>query len=195
MLGFSAAYAKLRKSCDEPARNVIAATLPAKPIPYVGQLPAVQNPPAAQGGIWQNPPAAPPAAKPETPRSASPAAVLPTQSATVHDDCPLQLAAEPQHVTGKVIGLISDEEASARTQSVEADLGAKISPAYVPLGRVTVEQSPQAGSWSTTTMAAIPEHMAVKIGDMVELSSRHRDQSLPCHFVPWTINRLVDHAE
>jgi hypothetical protein len=195
MQGFSTAYAKLRKSCDDPARNVIAVTLPAKPIPYVGQLPAVLNPPAAQSGFWQNPPAVPPAAKPETARPASPAAVVPTQSAPVRDDCPLQLAAEPQHVSGHVIGFISEEEASARTRSVEADLGAKISPAYVPLSRVTVEQYPHAGNWATTTMAAIPEHMAVKIGDMVELSSRHRDQSLPCHFIPWTINRLVDHVE
>jgi hypothetical protein len=195
MQGFSTAYAKLRKSCDDPAR-LIAATSPAKPIPYLGQLPAVQNPPAAQSGFWQNPRTAPPAAKPETPRPASPAAVLPTQSATLRDDCPLQLAAEPQHVTGKVIGFVPDEEASARTRSVEADLGAKISPAYVPLSRATVEQYQQPGRWSsTTTMAAIPEHLAVKIGDMVELSSRHRDQSLPCHFIPWTIDRLVGRAE
>jgi hypothetical protein len=30
---------------------------------------------------------------------------------------------------------------------------------------------------------------------MVELASRYRDRALPCHFVPWTINRLVDHLE
>jgi hypothetical protein len=44
-------------------------------------------------------------------------------------------------------------------------------------------------------MAAVPENMDVKIGDLVELASRYRDRALPCHFVPWTINRLLDHAE
>jgi hypothetical protein len=44
-------------------------------------------------------------------------------------------------------------------------------------------------------MAAIPEHMAVKIGDLVELNGRHQDESLRCHFIPWTINRVVGHAE
>jgi hypothetical protein len=44
-------------------------------------------------------------------------------------------------------------------------------------------------------MAAIPEHTAVKMGDLVELNSRHRDQSLPCHFIPWTINRRVNHVD
>ena len=41
-------------------------------------------------------------------------------------------------------------------------------------------------------MAVIPEQMTVKIGDVVELNTRYRDASLPCHFIPWTINRLVD---
>jgi hypothetical protein len=44
-------------------------------------------------------------------------------------------------------------------------------------------------------MAAVPEHMSVKIGDTVELNSRYRDPTLPCHFIPWTINRLVDGAK
>ena len=178
MQGFSAAYAKLRRSCDQPATNVIAATLPAKPIPYVGQLPEVQNPPAAQSGFWQNPRAAPPAAKPETAPSAATAAVLPTQPDAVREDCRLNLATEPQHVTGRVIGFISDEEALARTRSVEADLGAKISPSYIPLNRVTVERNPQAGR-STTTMAAIPERMAVKIGDFVEPAAATRIKACP----------------
>ena len=36
----------------------------------------------------------------------------------------------------------------------------------------------------------------VKVGDLVELNTRYRDQSLPCHFVPWTISRqLIDSDE
>jgi hypothetical protein len=44
-------------------------------------------------------------------------------------------------------------------------------------------------------MAAIPEHMVVKIGDTLELDSRHRDPSLPCNFIPWTISKVAEHAE
>ena len=44
-------------------------------------------------------------------------------------------------------------------------------------------------------MAVVPQNTAVKIGDLVELDGRYRDQSLPCHFFPWTINRVVDHIE
>ena len=66
MQGFSTAYAKLRKSCDEPARNFIAGTLPAQPVPYVGQSPAVANSPSpAQTGFSADPRPMPPATKPE----------------------------------------------------------------------------------------------------------------------------------
>jgi hypothetical protein len=35
MHGFSTAYAKLRKACDEPTRNPTAVTLPGLPVPYI----------------------------------------------------------------------------------------------------------------------------------------------------------------
>jgi hypothetical protein len=97
----------------------------------------------------------------------------------------LQLAGAPEHLTGRVTGLLSGEEALAETRKAEAELGAEISPAYVTLKRATVERDP--GSDNRSTTAVIPEHMAVKIGDLVELIGRRRDQSLPCHFIPWTI--------
>ncbi len=79
---------------------------------------------------------------------------------------------------------------------MEAQLGAKVSPDYFSLTRVMVEIEPaEKGATDRTTMAAIPESLAVKIGDLVELDGRHRDQSLPCHFIPWTINRLIDPVE
>jgi hypothetical protein len=96
-------------------------------------------------------------------------------------------------LTGRVVRFVSAGEALSRTERVEADLGAKISPSYVALGHVVVEKYPPGDDWST--MAAVPEGIGVKIGDLVDLDSRHRDQSLPCHFIPWTINRVVDHVE
>ena len=86
--------------------------------------------------------------------------------------------------------MASADEAASRIRRVEADLGAKISPSFESLSRVVVERG---DGWST--MAVVPQNTAVKIGDLVELNGRYRDQSLPCHFVPWTINRVVDHVE
>ena len=68
-------------------------------------------------------------------------------------------------------------------------MGAKISPAYVPLPRVAIEGYPDT---NIKSMAAVPERMTVKIGDLVEVNTRYRDASLPCHFIPWVINRPVD---
>jgi hypothetical protein len=42
------------------------------------------------------------------------------------------------------------------------------------------------------TIAAVPPAMSVKVGDLVELNSRYRDHSLPCQFIPWTDNRVVE---
>jgi hypothetical protein len=196
--GFSAAYPKLRKGCDAAARGTIAlapSTLPAgtalapstMPLGTRSLDPWVQGPLAdATRGASQKAPVAPP---PPRTDPARPDANVSTPAEPMKQSCTLQIADAPQHMTGRVTGFPSGEEVSAATKAVEAQLGAKINPAYLSLKRVTVEAYPQKG-WST--MAAIPEHMAVKADDLVELNSRYRDPSLPCHFIPWTINRRVD---
>ena len=199
MQGFAEAYAKLRKQCDEPNRNAMAAAVPAKLIPYLSrESPAVQYPWAAQPWTdFPNTPAAAPVARPTTPQFASHWAEPPSQSEPDRQGCHLQISIEPQHVRGRVTGFLSGDEALIRTRRIEAQLGAKVSPDYFSLARVMVEIDPADKDRSSdrTTMAAIPEAMAVKIGDLVELDGRHRDQSLPCHFIPWTINRLIEHVE
>jgi hypothetical protein len=112
------------------------------------------------------------------------------QADLTQQSCTAQLPGAPDHVTGRVTQFVPAEQVLSATRAVEAQVGAKISPAYLPLRRAGIEG--QNGSFST--MAAIPEYMTVKIGDLVELNSRYRDASLPCHFIPWTINRLVDRA-
>ena len=71
-------------------------------------------------------------------------------------------------------GFLSDEEALAGTKAIEAQLGADISPAYLSLKRARVEAYTRGDSWNTGV--GIPEHMAVEVGDLVELNSRHRAQ-------------------
>jgi hypothetical protein len=198
MDGFSAAYAKLRKSCDEAARDARAVAL--RPAPWLkpvaipsipGDSKAPWNPPAARGPAFlQNSPAAPIPPATETVQSAPEAVASPTQAEPVQQSCKSQIADAPQHLTGRVTNFISAEQALARTSAVEAELGAKINPAYLSLKRVEVEKFPE----SSITMAAVPENLDVRIGDVVELNSRYRDPSLPCHFIPWTIGRLVGRA-
>jgi hypothetical protein len=110
-----------------------------------------------------------------------------TQQQQVQQSCTASLATAAQHATGLVTGFLTDEQVLAVTRSTEAQSGAKINPAYLRLKHVWV-------SWQngrSVTMAAVPEHMSVKIGVSVELNFRYRDPSLPCHFIPVTINRLL----
>jgi hypothetical protein len=207
MRGFAAAYAKLRKACDVIGRTAAnawlrdqdAAWLSPKPAPLADAvMPLTKRaplawpaPPAANTAAWPwpAPPAADKTAWPWPAPSAANKAAAPTQSESVQKACGLQLADALEHMRGRVTGLLSSEEALAETRKAEAELGAQINPAYVALKQATVERYPRGDNWSTT--AAIPEHLAVKIGDLVELNGRRRDQSLPCHFIPWTIGRRI----
>jgi hypothetical protein len=109
------------------------------------------------------------------------------QSERAQRSCTSQIPDAPQHVTARVTGMVPSEEALAATRTVESQIGAKISPAYLTWPRVNA-QLPT----GQATLAAYPVSMNVKIGDLVELNTRYRDRSLPCHFIPWTINRVVD---
>jgi len=108
------------------------------------------------------------------------------QSQTTQQSCSLQIPNAPEHVTARVTRMVPSEETLAITRTVETQIGAKISPAYIALPRVAAEINP-----GRVTLAAIPVNMTVKIGDEVELNSRYRDPTLPCHFIPWTINRVI----
>jgi hypothetical protein len=102
--------------------------------------------------------------------------------------CSAQIPIAPEHATGVVTGFLNDEQVLAINRFTEAQVGAKVNPTYLPLKHVWV-QNPR-----LKTMAAVPEHMSVKIGDSVELNTRYRDPILSCHFIPWTINHLVNGA-
>jgi hypothetical protein len=100
-----------------------------------------------------------------------------------------QIRDAPQQMTARVVGTVPTAAVLAATKEVESQTGAKISPAYLPLSRVDVQVSPS----GQRTLAAILPDMNVKVGDLVELNSRYRDHSLPCHFIPWTISRVIEH--
>ncbi len=191
MHGFAAEYAKLRKGCDQPIQAPAPMASPTNPTPYIAANSlGVLSGPAVQG--WPKN-SAPPAPEPPRDQSVATAAAAPPQAEPTQGDCDRQLADAPKRSTGRVTALLSGEEASARTERIEAQLGVKISPDYVSLERARVERTLPDGKRST--VVAIPEHLTLKIGDLVEIKSRHKDPSLPCHFIPWIINRLIDHVE
>jgi tetratricopeptide (TPR) repeat protein len=101
-----------------------------------------------------------------------------------------QMPDVPQHVEARVTDTVPTAEVLTITRNVELQTGAKESPAYLGWYRVWAQNSAS----GHRTIAAIPPDMTVKLGDLVELNSRYRDRSLPCHFVPWTINRVIEHA-
>jgi hypothetical protein len=109
------------------------------------------------------------------------------QSERAQQSCTSQIPDAPEHVTARVTGVVPREEALAATRTVESQIGAKISPAYLTWPRVSAQLLT-----GQATLAAYPVSMTVKIGDLVELNTRYRDRSLPCHFIPWTVNRVVD---
>jgi hypothetical protein len=103
--------------------------------------------------------------------------------------CVAQIPGAPDRLTARVTGFVPSEQVLAITKGVEGEIGVKISPTYLPLKRVVVDISGPNGKFST--FAAVPASMTVKTGDVVEVNSRYRDPNLPCHFIPWTITRLL----
>ena len=88
----------------------------------------------------------------------------------------------------RVISTITPEAVLAATARVEARLGAKVNPAYLDWPHVDTVTS----LTGMETIAAVPPAMNVKVGDLIELNSRYRDHSLPCHFIPWTVSRVLE---
>jgi hypothetical protein len=118
------------------------------------------------------------------------AATVTSTAGVTQRSCTAQNPSAPHGYTGVVTGFLTDDQVLTITRLVEARTSSKVNPAYLPLRHVMIK-----GHWqnrSFETMAAIPADISVKVGDAVELSSRYRDPTLPCHFVPWTITRLLD---
>jgi transglutaminase-like putative cysteine protease len=107
----------------------------------------------------------PVATVPIRPAQNPPAAARSANVGAAQQTCAAPMPDAPTHLIARVTGVVSGEQASAATRTVEAQLGAKISPAYVSLQRVAIEGYPDT---NIKSMAAVPERMTVKIGDLVE---------------------------
>lgn len=103
--------------------------------------------------------------------------------------CPAQLPPVAQHYMAQVTRFLTRQEALEATLAVEAQLGARVNPAYLRLRHVYARGYGQ--DTGLATVAAVPDHLSVRTGDTVELGSRYRDPNLPCHFIPWTVSELV----
>jgi hypothetical protein len=93
----------------------------------------------------------------------------------------------PRHYSAKVVALIPEDQVLPVTRTVESQVGAKINPGYLSLKRVGVESADR----RLRTMAALPDNVTAKVGDLVEIVGRYRDPNLPCNFIPWTVTRVL----
>jgi hypothetical protein len=101
----------------------------------------------------------------------------------------MQVPQQPLNVTGRVTGLVTDEEAVGIVRRVEAQVGGKISPAYIHLRRVTMMVYAPAGNY--LSIAAVPDGMKVRVANLVDVNTRYRDPALPCNFIPWIITHVA----
>jgi hypothetical protein len=106
--------------------------------------------------------------------------------------CSLQINTTPTSVAARVTGFVPQDAAVAAIREVEARLGGKISPEYLSLKRISATALQANGNWSTH--ASITGNVLPKIGDVVELSSRYRDPTRPCNFIPWVVKRILKSA-
>lgn len=117
-------------------------------------------------------------------------ASLQGNSATINK-CAMQDPISGPRVIAKVTREISVGETHAATENVEKQIGVKISPAFADLKRVLVVGEEDQ---KFQTLAAIPPSMTLGIGDLVAVIGRHRDVSLPCNFIPWTVETIIAKA-
>jgi hypothetical protein len=108
------------------------------------------------------------------------------QDASEAANCKLAIGTIPTHVFARVTGFVAQDEVPAIRSRVQAQVGGKESPQYLTQRRV----STIGVNSSFITTAVVPDGMAVKVGDTVRLNSRYRDPTLPCNYVPWTINNV-----
>ena len=81
-----------------------------------------------------------------------------------------------------MLGFLSPERAAALLAQTEAQMGAKINPAFIANRRAMVGVRGLEGS--RRVVALVPAVMAIKQGDHVAFTGGHRDATLPCNYVP-----------
>jgi len=105
-------------------------------------------------------------------------------AAEAPQNCPLQ-PGQPGG-SGKVVGFLTAGQAQDMMQRTQAQLQAKISPAYVSNLRAAITPD-----GVRRLVALVPAGMTVKIGDQVEFIGAYKDPTLPCHYVPNLISKLI----
>jgi hypothetical protein len=92
--------------------------------------------------------------------------------------------------SGKIIGFLSQSEASDLLQRTEMQLRARINPHYLTNLRAVVE--PSGFSGGRRYIAIVPKTLAVRVGDQIEYAGGYTDTSMPCHYIPNLISRVIE---
>lgn len=104
--------------------------------------------------------------------------------------CPLKPGPIFPGSSGKVVGFLLQEQAQTLTQRTEAQLQAKLNPAFVNNLRAVI--TPE--GTQSRLVALVPATMAVNIGDQVVFTGGYKDPSLPCHYMPNLISKIISPA-
>lgn len=88
---------------------------------------------------------------------------------------------------GQIIKIMPPEETANFLQATAKRLHADITPKYLPLTRLVVEQKNGDGN----IVIVAPWDATVHPGDIVEYRGAHTDSELPCHYVPALLARVL----
>ena len=90
---------------------------------------------------------------------------------------------------GKIVRFQTAQETLAMLENTQARLHSDISPAYITNPRVVLEVNN--GGTKETSIAFVPEGLIVKEKDHVMFKGGEADPTLPCHYIPSLITRVI----
>ncbi len=90
---------------------------------------------------------------------------------------------------GLVLGLATKSQAAEMIQRTQAKRDMFINPNYIDNIRVFVRvDGAPAGAWQAVLL---PAGLSVRAGDRVEFLAAHMDPSMPCHYIPNLVSRVL----
>jgi hypothetical protein len=91
---------------------------------------------------------------------------------------------------GKVVEFLTAAQALKVLQRTETQKHGSINPEYLSNLRARVEL--EGGFAGMRTVALVPTTLTVHIGDHVEFAGAYTDASMPCHYIPQLISRVIN---
>jgi regulator of extracellular matrix RemA (YlzA/DUF370 family) len=117
-------------------------------------------------------------------------ATEPQTTVEPQSSCPLKPGQIFTGNAGKVVGFLSPEQALDLMQRAEAQLHAKLNPAFLKNPRAVITPD----GTQLRLVALVPATVTVNIGDQVVYNGAYKDPGLPCHYMPNLISNVISPA-